>query len=294
MKRQNEINPFSFARIINRPFILDGAMGSMLLKKGLKTSGTMWMSLANLTSPNVVYEIHREYILAGADIITTNTFRTNPEAVKNYDKRLSVNKLVKSAVKLAGEAAKDLPVFIAGSNAPAEDCYQNERKLTLNELRTNHHNHIDLLIDNGCHFVLNETQSHFDEIKIICEYCSKNSIPYIISLFVNERLNLLSGESLETVIRFIREHNPLATGVNCIKQETFLRFYNKNKFDFNWGVYLNAGKGSFSDDKIITGVSPNEYARLIKNILRKSPSFIGGCCGTTPAHIKAIKKIIDG
>ena len=187
-----------------------------------------------------------------------------------------------------------MPVFIAGSNAPAEDCYQLRRNLTLTRLEANHHKHIELLIDSGCHFVLNETQSHFDEVKIICKYCSKNSIPYVISLFVDESLNLLSGESLKTAIEFIRNYNPLAIGVNCIKPDTFMRLYTKNKFDFNWGVYLNAGKGSFTDEIIVTGTSPDEYSNLFKNILLKSPSFVGGCCGTTPNHIKSLKRLLDG
>ncbi len=294
MLNNNSINPFSLARRINRPLILDGAMGSMLQKKGLKSQGSMWMSMANLEDPEQVFQIHKEYILAGADIITTNTFRTNPEAVKGFNKRINKNKLVKIAVNLAIQAANGLPVFIAGSNAPAEDCYQLRRNLTLTKLEANHHKHIELLIDSGCHFVLNETQSHFDEVKIICKYCSKNSIPYVISLFVDESLNLLSGESLKTAIEFIRDYNPLAIGVNCIKPDTFMRLYTKNKFDFNWGVYLNAGKGSFADEIIVTGTSPDEYSNLFKNILLKSPSFVGGCCGTTPNHIKSLKRLLDG
>ncbi|MHB8579560.1 MAG: homocysteine S-methyltransferase family protein [Ignavibacteriaceae bacterium] len=294
MIRNNSINPFSLARRIDRPLILDGAMGSMLQKKGLKSQGSMWMSKANLEDPEQVIQIHKEYILAGADIITTNTFRTNPEAVSKFNKRINNNKLVKIAVELAMQATKGLPVFIAGSNAPAEDCYQRKRDLALTRLEANHHKHIDLLIDSGCHFVLNETQSHFDEIKIISKYCFKNSIPYILSLFVDESLNLLSGESSKTAIEFIRGYNPLAIGINCVKPKTFMRLFEKNKLDFNWGVYLNAGKGSFADEIITTGISPEEYTNLFKKVLLKSPSFVGGCCGTTPNHIKSLKRLIDG
>ncbi len=291
---KTDINPFSFARRIKRPLLLDGAMGSMLQNKGLKSRGSMWMSLANLEEPEKVLNIHKAYISAGSDIITTNTFRTNPEAVINSGKRIDNNKLVKIAVELAVQAASGLPVYIAGSNAPAEDCYQSKRNLTLNKLKANHYKHIDLLIDSGCHFILNETQSHFDEIKIICQYCHKNSIPYVISLFVNESLNLLSGESLNAAIEFIRDYYPLAIGINCIKPETFMPIYSRSNFDFNWGVYLNAGKGSFNDELIKTGTSPLAYSILVKKLLSKSPSFVGGCCGTTPEHIKSIKRLLDG
>ena len=290
---KNTINPFALSKRINRPLILDGAMGSMLQQSGLKSQGSMWMSLANIKHSDTVLEIHKKYIDAGADIITTNTFRTNPAAIKNYNQKLNVKKLVERSVKLAIEAADGLPVFIAGSNAPAEDCYQVNRKLTYKELQFNHYNHINFLMESGCHFILNETQSHFDEIKIICRYCLKNNIPYILSLFVNEKLNLLSGEKLSNVIKFILDFNPLAIGINCIRQETFMKFYKKEKFDYNWGVYLNCGSGEFTDDDITCGVSPINYIETIKNILLKAPSFIGACCGSTPNHIKGIKELLN-
>jgi homocysteine S-methyltransferase len=290
----NFINPFALSRRINRPLILDGAMGSMLQQSGIKSRGSMWMSLANIKQPEIVCQIHKNYIKAGADIITTNTFRTNPAAVENYDKRLNCEKLVKDSVKLALEASNNLPVFIAGSNAPAEDCYQVERKLSLKELELNHYKHIDYLMESGCHFILNETQSHFDEIKIICKYCLKNNIPYLISLFVDENLKILSGEELDDVVKFILEYKPLAVGINCILQETFMKFHNKAKLNFFWGAYLNCGSGDFTDDNIKCGISPSSYKETIKNILPKSPSFIGACCGSTPKHIMEIKKLLDG
>ena len=242
-KIKSDINPFSFARRINRPLILDGAMGSMLQQIGNKPEGSLWMSLLNLTHPEEVLNIHKQYINAGADIITTNTFRTNPAAVNRSGKKIDINKLIKQSVEIAIEAAKDLPIFVAGSNAPAEDCYQVQRIISNKSLELNHKKHIELLIDHGCHFILNETQSHFDEIKIICDYCSKNGIPYVMSLFTQENLRLLSGEKIEFVIDFILDHSPLAISLNCIRQEIFLRYFTKSKLYFNWGTYLNCGSG---------------------------------------------------
>lgn len=291
MNNSKTINPFSFARVIQHPLILDGAMGSMLQQKGLKSDGPMWMSMANLDFPDIVYSIHKEYIDAGADIITTNTFRTNPVAVKKFGHNLNVKKIVKSAVSLALQAANDLPVFVAGSNAPAEDCYQKETSLSLAKIRNNHVEHIDLLMETGCNFILNETQSHLEEIKIISRYCSSKSIPFIISIFTDGNLRLLSGEKLLDVIDIILDFNPLAIGINCVKPETFLKFNKACKMDFNWGAYLNAGAGSYKNKNITTGISPDEYATIIKKILIKNPSFVGGCCGTTPDHIKQIKNL---
>jgi len=76
-------NLFTFSRKINRPLLLDGAMGSLLQQKGVKSEGELWTSVANLKIPELVFTIHDSYIKAGADIITTNTFRTNPLAVRS-------------------------------------------------------------------------------------------------------------------------------------------------------------------------------------------------------------------
>ncbi len=293
-KIKSDLNPFALARRINRPLILDGAMGSMLQQMGCKPDGSMWMSMINLTHPDYVLKIHKQYITAGADIIITNTFRTNPAAIENYKKKIGIDNLVKCSVEIAIEAASNLPVFIAGSNAPAEDCYQVERKISKKTLELNHKKHIELLMENGCHFILNETQSHFDEIKMISNFCSKNDIPYIISLFTDENLRLLSGEKLEDVINFILDYSPLAVSVNCVKQETFIKYFNRSKLNFNWGTYLNCGSGKFTDDNITCGVSPDDYTNLVNQFLKKSPSFVGACCGSTPEHIKRIKKLLDG
>jgi homocysteine S-methyltransferase len=303
----NSINIFSLSKRINRPLILDGAMGSLLLHKNIKSRGSLWMSYANIENPDAVLSIHKDYIKAGADIITTNTFRTNPGAVeKKYG--LSVSSMVRAGVQIALKAAKDLPVFIAGSNAPAEDCYQVERKISGRKLIKNHHTHIDLLYSNGCNFILNETQSHFDEIKIICEYCSKNDMPYIISIFSNDNLKILSGERIKDVVNFVKDYNPLAISFNCILPATFQKIFKNVDFDFNWGFYLNClpspkrnigfaqagGSSNYTDKVIECGLPPINFGKYITKTLSKKPSFIGACCGSSPAHIRQIKKILDG
>ena len=287
------VNPFEFGRRIGRPLILDGAMGSMLQQEGVKSSGSMWMSKINLENPDIVFKIHRQYILAGADIITTNTFRTNPLAVDNSGFRINQKKLVKKSVEIALSAAVGYPVFVAGSNPPAEDCYKSRRDVSLKLLKENHFRHIESLVESGSHFILNETQSHLDEIKIIARFCSSKNIPYVVSLYTDENLKLLSGESLQHAIKIIKDYDPMAIGINCIMPATFLKFYERNSLKFLWGTYLNCGSGKFTDENIKCGVSPDEYGKAISVLLDKRPSFIGSCCGSSPEHTKIIKKILD-
>jgi homocysteine S-methyltransferase len=291
-------NPFSIARKMERPLILDGAMGSLLQQHGVPRDEYLWMSLANITHPDNVVEIHKQYIDAGANIITTNTFRTNPAAIREYSLKENryypeLKNFVEKSVDLARKAAYGTPVLIAGSNPPAEDCYQKETKLTVKDYFWNHETHIKKLFYNKCHFILNETQSHYDEIETVSTICMKNKIPFVVSIFFDGDFRLLSGETVDRVIQNILRYEPLAIGFNCIRPDLFLSFISKRKLDFNWGVYMNCGSGEYADDIIRPGISPDDYKEIVKRFLKYNPSFIGGCCGTTPEHIKKIKEIYD-
>ena len=97
---------------------MDGSTGSLLIKMGIKPDHNLWTSAANIFNPEIVFSLHKKYIRAGADIITTNTFRTNPAAVNRSD--LDQTQLVKKGVLLAKSAGEKYNVLIAGSNPPAE------------------------------------------------------------------------------------------------------------------------------------------------------------------------------
>ena len=284
---------FSFAKRIHRPLLLDGAMGSLLQQSGIPTHPQFWMSMANLTHPEDVLHAHKAYIKAGADIITTNTFRTNPVSLKNSSTNITCRDFVRKSVGLAKSAAGDNHILIAGSNPPAEDCYQAKRTIGKKEMQTNHAVHIEYLMSSGCDFILNETQSHLDEILFISNFCRKNSIPFIMSLFFTDELKLLSGEDLFEVINKVEEFNPLAIGLNCIFPKTFQKVFrqvNKDKF---WGFYLNCGSKAFKNENITCGISATNYAKNAKKYLKKNPVFIGSCCGSSPAHTKQLKKLLN-
>jgi S-methylmethionine-dependent homocysteine/selenocysteine methylase len=289
------MNILEFYSQINRPLVLDGAVGSLLQQRGVVIHKTLWSSYANIVAPEKVIELHREYINAGADIISTNTFRTNPSLVKNVSLNISNSEFVKQSVELAFEAKSGTNnIFIAGSNPPAEDSYQPFRKISKQEIELNHKNHIDMLWDNKVDFILNETQSHFDEVQIICEHCDKNEIPFVISLFVTAEGKIMSGESLNDVIKFIKKFNPLAIGINCIMPIDFENVIATVDTLTRWGFYLNCGSGNYTDTKIFEGITPTDYIYTINRNYKQTPFFIGSCCGSSPLHTKAIKDFVLG
>jgi homocysteine S-methyltransferase len=278
---------------LKRPLILDGAMGSLLQQRGVESDKFLWYSKANLDNPDVVKNIHREYIDAGADIITTNTFRTNPVSLKQSGYPIDQNEFVYKSIQIAVDAREDKKNIIAGSNAPAEDCYQAERTISKYSLDYNHKKHIELLWENGADIIWNETHSHWDEIKIICEFCAYNSLPFVINLYFLENLTILSGEPLKEVIQFINNYTPTAIGFNCIKPETFKKYYFGNKLPVNWGFYFNCGAGNVSDKTISCGINPEQYKGIVKEYMQENPVFIGSCCGSSPLHTKTIKEYFD-
>lgn len=290
-KRIDFINRYN---TLKHPLLLDGAMGSLLQNTSLKRHDQLWSSAYNLTSPDRVTALHEKYIEAGADIITSNTFRTNPNAFKHTGLEISNHELVNKSIELCLTAIGDRDIIIAGSNAPAEDCYQRERLITSFDLEYNHKTHIDFLWSSGCDIIWNETQSHLDEIKIISEFCSNNKIPYSINLFFTDDLTLLSGEPINEVIELIKTYSPVCMGFNCIKPATFDKFISKQiTISHPFGFYFNCGKGNITDSEIKCGIDPNNYSKIIKEYLPLLPVFFGSCCGSNPAHTKSLKELIN-
>jgi homocysteine S-methyltransferase len=309
-------SPFAEAKA-SKPLILDGAIGSMLQKKGIPSLPSIWTTKVLLDAPNVLLDLHREYIQAGSDIITTHTFRTNPAALD--DTPFSSDNLVSTAVAIAKEASADSKTIIAGSNPPAEDCYQNIRTLSQNKLEYNHAKHIDLLYSNGVDFILNETQSHYDEIKIILQRCFKDAVPAVISLYITPEYKILSGEKFGEILPLLQDYAPVAISFNCISADVFNAFLEQEIYHapsagyfgivsppekikvsvmlkkyFNWGFYLNCGKGNKTESKISDSIEPSRFADSLEKPISFSPSFIGACCGSTPDHIYQLSNIING
>jgi methionine synthase I (cobalamin-dependent) len=292
MKR-NKIDLLKKYETSNRPLILDGAMGTLLLQRNIPIHQNLWSSAANITHPNEVLQIHEEYIKSGAEIITTNTFRTNPNVFQHSNLNITNDEFVRCGVQLAVNAIGDVEIIIAGSNAPAEDCYQSERHIAKNKLESNHKIHIESLWENGVDLIWNETISHWDEIEIICKYCSENSYPFTMNLFFNDDLKLLSGEPLNEAVNFISDFSPTGIGFNCVKPQLLQKYFKNNTHPKNWGFYFNCGKSDVRGEIISCDLDPLNYIEEIKPFLEMNPIYVGSCCGSNPNHTKTIKELFD-
>lgn len=285
---------FEQAKENSKPLLLDGAIGSQLIAEKFPAHPVLWSSIFNLSHPDKVFSLHKKYIASGAQIITTNTFRTNPLAVTKSKIKMNGKNFVRKSVEIAADAVGEENILIAGSNAPAEDCYQTARTISYDELKNNHEKHISSLYESGADFILNETQSHFDEIKIISQFCDRNEIPYIVSLFFTERMKLLSGEKLNVIIDYLRDTNAIAISFNCISFSLLAKAKKYFSQLRNWGFYANCGGSDYNARIIRCKISPREHFEQAKMFQRFQQSFIGACCGSSPRHIRELKKNIYG
>ncbi len=270
---------------------MDGAIGSLLQEQGLSMNSSIWSSAIQIESPDKLLNLHRAYVKAGADIITTNTFRSNPLAVKNFDICFDFKLLVQTAITIAKKTLQNHHI-LAGSNPPAEDCYSERRTISRYELEYNHKEHISTLWENNVDFILNETQSHFDEIILTSKFCSENNIPFITSIFTIDGERILSNEKLDYVIETVLDFNPICVSINCVCIDTFRKIYPliENK---THAFYLNCGSGNFTDNSISCGTSAKEYLTQIKKYFTANLFFVGSCCGSNPNHTKEIFNYVN-
>ncbi len=279
-----------------RPLILDGAMGTELERRGFKTQLPLWSAQALLTAPKLVLQIHKDYIKAGADIITTNTFRTNPYTIKKSGavKMNSViaRALTKIACDLAKSAVGGKKILIAGSVAPIEDCFSPNLYPGRRLAERDHYEHIRNLKLGGVDFILAETMISIEEALIVLNQAQRLKMAAMVSFALREDGNILNGDKLLSALKQVAKYNPLAFLINCttlnIIEKVIDSLLAVAKMPI--GVYPNFGPPI--DRKFDQYLTPSKFARLMSQLKDKGLMILGGCCGTQPTHIAALAKII--
>ena len=278
--------------------LLDGATGTELERRGYTAGLPLWSTHALLDAPEAVAEIHADYARAGADILTANTFRTQRrtlERARHSRPELSMNdaELTTRAVGLArrGAGAVEQPIWIAGSAPPLEDCYRPERVPENATLRREHTRHMENLAHAGVDLALVETMNSAREALVACEAAVHCQLPLLVSFIAGPSGRLLSGEPLEDAIDAIRGCDPLAVLVNCLPPSAVAGCLPALKASgFPFGIYANLGvPDSDGNFKRSESCSPSEWARFAQDWISAGAQLVGGCCGTTPAHIRAMR-----
>jgi len=265
------------------PLLLDSAMGSELDRRGVDVRLPWWSARALVDAPDTVLAIHRENVDAGADVLTANTFRTQARTVGER-----AGELTRRAVELAREAARGAsrPVFVAGALAPLADCYRPDLVPADAELGREHREHAENLAASGADLLLVETMNSIREIVAAGAAALATGLPVVVSAVTNGRGSLLSGESLEAAGDAVRTLAPAAFGVNCAEPAGISREVARVGAS---GLPIVAYGNVLS-----TREDPDSYARAAAGWVEAGAAIVGGCCGTTPEHTRALRAMLDG
>lgn len=294
------------AELSKRILILDGAMGTMLQRKGLQGNSESF----NLTNPETIGEIHNEYIEAGADIITANSFSANSISQSEYNLSEKAGLMAEAAARIARKAADEAPrkIWVAGSVGPTSKSLSLAQNINDPifrpysfdgmaeafevQIRGLVKGGVDLLLFETCFDALN-TKAALYAIGHIPE---ASDIPIMISASMSDRSGrTLTGQTMEAFYRSVQHCSPLSFGLNCsLGAEEMIPLIAEVASFATCAVscYPNAGlpneMGEYDE-------TPSQMAESVRKMaLAGSVNIVGGCCGTTPEHIKAVAEAVKG
>ena len=276
----------------------DGGMGTLLQEKGLAPGELpeTW----NLEHPEVIRGIHRRYIEAGSDIVLTNTFGAN--ALKFHDERCSLKEIVESAidhVKAAiREAGDDRRIYTALDVGPTGKLLKPMGDLDFETAYEAFREVMVIAEKAGADLIHIETMSDTYELKAAVLAAKENtSLPVFATAIFDERRKLLTGADVPSVVALLEGLRVDALGINCgMGPEQMLPVLEEMLRYSSLPVIVkpNAGLPQQRDGRTCYDVVPEEFAHLMKQIAEMGAYVIGGCCGTTPEHIRAMKDACQG
>lgn len=279
----------------NRPLILDGALGTELMRRGINLPLPLWSAEANIVHQNEVTSIHKDYIEAGADIISTNTFRSTSWTYRRagFSSKRAAERAKLSLMKAVESAHASNAPIIAGSITSVEDCYEPSLFPGIAAVEDSFGETLSWFREAGLEIILFETMGHIEEIKIAIKMAKDFKTKWL-SMILNEKKSLLSGHSLDDIFSLSKKYVDCLL-LNCnsfVKTNNSLRFFLKN-WDSDWGVYPNLGLTDPEPDGAMDlKISDKLFSKNIKDYINKSPKIIGSCCGSSPSHTAEIKKIV--
>ena len=266
--------------------LLDGPLGSELLARGVPTPLPGWSAHALETHPHMVAEIHRAYAAAGSTVHTTNTFRTRPATMGTAWRALA-----QRAVEIARDSVPG-DHRIAGSIAPIADCYRPD--LSPPDARKQHRALARVLADAGVDLLLCETFPHVGESVAAVEECVATGVETWVALTAGPDANLLTPEALAAGAQRAAEAGASTVLVNCVpasQTQSYVDALRDTGLPF--GAYANAGHPHEGVGWTAGGPGPSRYADLAQQWIRSGAVIIGGCCGTGPDHIAALREAME-
>ena len=283
------------ALLRERVLVMDGAMGTMLQQQGMMPG--QCPELFGLEHPDVLKEIHRQYLEAGADIVETNTFGGNRFKLAEYGLENRVEEINCEAVSIARQASQGHSL-VAGCMGPTGKLLQPMGNVDFDDLYNVFREQVTALERAGADLISIETMSDIGEMRaalIAARQCSR--LPVIAHLTFETGGRTMMGTDPLTAMIIMDALQPLAMGANCSggAPELLPIIQTMAKYTRNFlTVEPNAGLPRLVDDKTIFPDQPEEMAEYALRLKDAGANIIGGCCGTTPRHIQAMAAVLKG
>ena len=275
-------------------------MGTERMRRGIELPLPLWSSMSNIDQFDQVMNIHKDYIEAGSDILTTNTFRTTPRTFikagySQNESEIISEQCCNMAIEAAKHAVKKENTLIAGSVAPLEDCYEPlhfpGKEIAKKEFQLI----IDRIIGKGVDILLFETMGNYEEIESVLQVSNHVDIQRWLSIVLKNKNSILDGTELQKVVELANKNKIDMVLINCTPVNIILEAldiflgYRKGK----WGVYPNAGENMpTKDGEFVSKLDDESICKAIQGYITLGASVVGSCCGSTPNTVRKISNMI--
>jgi methionine synthase I (cobalamin-dependent)/5,10-methylenetetrahydrofolate reductase len=283
------------ARLNKSPILCDGAMGTLLYGKGIFINRCY--DELNLSQPELIRSVHHEYLQAGAEIIETNTFGGNSFRLARHSLANKVHDINFAGARLAREAAKSFDVWVAGSVGPLGIRIEPLGKTSFEEARTVFRDQIAALVEGGVDLVMLETFGYLEELHqaLLAARDVNPKIPVVAQVTIDEDGNCLDGSTPETFAPRLAEWGADVIGCNCsVGPVDMLDAIERVRAvsSLPLAAQPNAGIPRSVEGRNIYLCSPEYMASYARKFIAAGVRLVGGCCGTTPDHIRVMKSAL--
>jgi homocysteine S-methyltransferase len=275
----------------------DGAMGTLLYERGIPFDRSF--DLLNLTDPDLIRGIHREYIRAGAELIETNTFGANRQRLGAHGAAHEVRRVARAGAQIARQAREEVgeTVFVAGAMGPLGKPVAPLGTIPREEARDAYRETVEGLLEGGVDLLILETQTDLEEVRLAVEAVRAvtDDLPLVVELTYTEDARTLYGAYPEDVVRALQGARVDVLGANCsVGPQGLLDILERlrRRTPAPLSVMPNAGLPRYEGGRFLYLASPEYFADYALRYAAAGARLIGGCCGTTPAHIRRMREAL--
>ncbi len=275
------------------PLVFDGAMGTVIYQKGIFLNACF--DELNLTNPKLIKSIHEDYVNSGADVILTNTYGANIVKLERYGLSDKVYEINLAGAKIAREAAGD-SIYVLGS---VGSCCTKKTVITsenIKQMEESYKIQIKTLKDGGADGIIFESFFNLEELKIAASIAKSYNLPVIASISCTKEHETLEGLNIKNaILKLDADKNIDAIGMNCVIGPHAMLIMLEEVINLTSKPFVvepNAGNPENIDGRMIYMTTPEYFTTYCQNYIRLGARGVGGCCGTTPEHIKEMAKTV--